>query len=321
MTGPVVFPITTDADGPLIPRMYPGWANAWLQTNNIAVVFAGHPDGTPRFFSVDLSTGLVARLSLQMPYGGTTEGWSWDREGRILLLEGPRLRRVNPLTGLDEVLLDITDLLPGCDLWQSHSSDNGRVHAATVRDPQNPLPSGAYPYLGTVILHNGERLYESSIAGALDESAVTRDGSFVIIKERHNEGDDNRILDLDSGDRWWIADQERAVGHSDCGPDFIVGEADKPDPGGCGIWYLRDHRFQFLFPTLNMGYVSYGGGVCLHTDDTTISRLDLVLGERTPLVAHGVTATDYDSRVKANLDYTGRVATYMANGHLYLLRL
>jgi len=41
--------------------------------------------------------------------------------------------------------------------------------------------------------------------------------------------------------------------------------------------------------------------------------VDLESGQRTPLVAHGNVGIDYDSRVKANLDPTGRVACYMTN--------
>lgn len=317
-----VIHVTSGQDGTISPRLYPGWTNTWLQTSELAVVFAGHPEGLPSFFAVNLSTGVVGRLEPRIPYGGTTEGWSWDREGRLVFCEGPRLHRFNPWTGRDEILLDISDTMPGCDLWQPHSADNGKVHAATVRDAAHPRENGSYPYLGTVILTNGQRMFEASPPDMLDESAVTRDGSHVIIKVKRNGGDDNYVINLESGERWWIADGERAMGHSDCGPDFIIGEADKPDPGGCGVWYLREHRFQFLFQTLNMGYVSYGGGVVIHTDETRISRVDLANGQQTPICEHGGSSADsYDERVKASLDFTGQVATYMVRGAIYLVRL
>lgn len=314
--------VTDDADGPMAPRLYPGWSNAFLQTPTTAIVFAGHSDGQPRFFSVDLLSGAVSRLGdMGFPYGGTTEGWSWDREGRLLLCAGPKLHRVRLSTLEDEILLDLGDYNPGYDLWQPHSSDDGQVHAATMRDAAHPSESGRYPYVGTVVKYRGRTEYIEK-TGDLDESALTRDGSTVIIKETRNGSEDNLILDFETGDRWWILDRERAMGHSDCGPDFIIGEADKPDPGGCGIWYLKEHRFKFLFPSLNMGYVSYRNGVCLYTDETTIGRLDIETGERTPLIEHGAPPTnDYDLRAKASLDPTGAVCTYMVNGSVYLLRL
>jgi hypothetical protein len=72
-------------------------------------------------------------------------------------------------------------------------------------------------------------------------------------------------------------------------------------------------RRRTLFTTWNMGYVSLRGGRCLHSDATHLSLVDLESGQRTPLVAHGNVGNDYDSRVKANLDPTGRVACYMTN--------
>lgn len=322
--GPLVIRVTDDADGPMAPRFYPGWANAFLAPTR-AVVFAGHSDERPRFFSVDLLTGDVSREGdMGCPYGGTTEGWSWDREGRLILCAGPRLHRLQFQTWEDEVLLDLGPYNPGYDLWQPHSSNDGQVHAATMRDAAHPTENGRYPYVGTVIKYRGGVEYVEQ-TGKLDESAVTQDGSIVVIKETRNGSEDNLVLDFETGDRWWITDRERAIAHSDCGPDFIIGEADKPDPGGCGIWYLKEHRFQFLFPSLNMGYVSYRGGVCIYTDDIHIGRLDIITGERTPLHAHGgpvLGSPNYDEdRVKASLDHTGAVCTFMVNGSVYLLRL
>lgn len=309
-----VIQVTNDDDGSFVPRMYSYWSNAVVL--NEVYVFAGHEDGTVHFFQVNRDAEVVGRLGSLLPYRGTSEGWRWDIEGWIYLLEGPRLRRVNPFTGEDRVVFDISDAHPGCDLWQSHSSDDGRTHSATVRQI---VGGGAYPKLGTVVVRDGQMLFFQA-QGSLDESQVTRSGSHVIIKEN----DDNRVVNLQTRETIIIRDSERALGHSDCGSDFIVGEADKPDPGACGLWDLTQPltpgRFRLLFPTTNMGYVSTRGGRCLWSNDTHLSLVNLNNGAITLLVEHGG-GTSYDDRVKANLDPTGQVACYMVGGQVRLLKL
>lgn len=304
-----VIQVTSADDGDLVPRMYSYWSNAWID-GGTAVVFVGHVDGRPRFFRVQLASGSVERLGPRLPYTGTGEGWYWDAAGWIYLCDGPRLRRVNPFDGRDQVVFDISDRLPGGALWQAHSSDDGQVHSATV---QQTGGNDTWPKIGTAVYRNGQTDYFPA-RGVLDESQVTADGAFVIIKE----DDDNRIITLATGEERILRDADGALGHSDCGPGIAVGEANLPEPGACVLWDLRQpltlDRRRTLFTTWNMGYVALRGGRCLHSDATHLSLVSLENGERTPVVAHGCNAgNDYDSRVKANLDPTGRVACYMTN--------
>lgn len=309
------------------PRMMSDRANAWVD-GDVAWVFGGHADGDAHLFRVDLRNGASARVPWPFPYGGETEGWYWTPDGRIVLLHGPRLRRVDPLpgsrrTGQDELLLDISQTNPGWDLWQPHSSDDGQTHSATVRDTANPLPNGRYPYVGTVTLHHGKQDWWPKI-GVLDESQVSRNGRKILIKEKREGSDDNRVIDFDTRDTRWLKDMERALGHSDCGPDFVVGEADKPDPGAMVIRYLDrlTEEPRILLHTINMGYVSARGGRIAWSNDTHISLVDPSSGAVTPLVEHGASAgSDYDKRPKGNLDHTGRVIVYMVDGVISLLDL
>jgi len=300
--------VTSATDGDLVPRMYSYWPNAWIDGDSV-VVFVGHADGRPRFFRVHARTGTVERLGPCLSYTGTAEGWYWDAEGWIYLCDGPRLRRVNPFDGQDRIVFDISDTQPGCVLWQAHSSDDGQVHSATV---QRVVENGTWPKIGTVVCRNGRQEFLPA-RGVLDESQVTPDGAFLVIKE----DDDNRIITLATGEERMLRDADGAVGHSDCGPGIVVGEANLPEPGACVLWDLRQplslDRRATLFTTWNMGYVSLRGGRCLHSDATHLSLVDLGNGQRTPVIAHGCASTDYDSRVKANLDPTGRVACYMTN--------
>jgi hypothetical protein len=286
-------------------------ANAWI-SGQTAYVFAGSvASGGPQFFGVDLATGAVSHMGQMVPYIGETEFWYWTPDGWVMIGVGSHLHRVNPFTGDDEIVLDISATHPGHTLDQWHSSDNGTTHSATVKDP-------SYQKVGTVTMHNGKQDYWPKV-GVLDESQVRRDGRGVCIKEN---GDDNRYIDLDTRETTWLRDHQRAIGHSDCGPDYVVGEADKPDPGGCVIWYFDrlNSGPTFLFPTLNLGYVSTRGGRCLHSGDTHLSLIDLQTGAATPILEHGAHAgNDYDLRVKANLDPSGRIATYMLRGSVYLV--
>lgn len=301
--------VTDEQDGELLPRMYSYWPNAWAQDQTVWV-FCGHQDGVPRCFIVDRESGQVSRMDWTLPYRGTTEGWYWDADGWIYLLEGPRLRRVNPFTEEDRIIIDITERHPGYRLWQAHSSPSGRTHSATV---QRMVESGPYQNLGTLVHQDGASTFFEA-RGELDESALAGD-EWVIIKESEN----NRVINLVTRDTQLIRDAERALGHSDCGADFLVGEADKPDPGACVFWDLRQPltigRCRILFETWNMGYIALRDSICLHSGDTHLSLVDLSTGALTPLIAHHNTGSDYGDRVKANLDPTGRVATYMSNQH------
>lgn len=297
-----VYQVTGPTDGTFHPRFYSYWSNAFIRDGS-AFVFAGHVDGRPRFFRVDLETGGVERLGALVGYGGTAEGWYWDRRGRLMLCDGPRLRRIDPFGRADDVVLDISDTHPGCRLWQAHSSDDGLVHSATV---ERITTDGPYQRIGTVASRPGWRTVFPSF-GVLDESQVDRSGAYLIIKEDH----DNRIITLATGETRTIRNAEGALGHSDCGHGFIVGEDDQI--GAC-VWIdLQDLSDLRLFSTWNMGYVSVRGDRCLLSDRTHLSLVALDGSGVTPVVAHGMVGEGYDFQVKANLDPTGRIACYMSN--------
>jgi hypothetical protein len=304
--------VTDERDGPLEPRMYPYWANAVVRDGGV-YVFVGHADGRPRFIRVDLASRQVERLGPLLSYTGTGEGWHWDAQGRLYLIDGPRLRRVGPLSpGEDEVIFDITETHPGCDLWQSHSSDDGRVHSATVRQI---VSNGAYPAIGTVVSIDGQQQFFPA-PGALDESHLTGNGRWLLIEDTN----DLWIHDLTKmGPSRVIRDTEGALSHCDTGADFIVGEDNFA--GACVRLDLATGERRILFRTWGMGHVSVRGDRYLFSDATHIS---LVAPDGSGLirrlVEHGMVVPPgtpewkkYDFQVQANLDPSGRVACYMTN--------
>lgn len=296
--------VTDERDGELLNRGYAYYSQSWVDRNGAAFLFVGHADGRPRFFRVDPS-GLVTRIGPMLGYAGTAEGWSWSHNGEIYLCDGPRLRRVNPFTGSDHVVMDITGShASDCRLWQAHSSDDGLTHSATV---QKIVPDGAYPNLGTLVQRAGGKMFVASPMGTLDESHITADGSHVIIEESHN----NRIIDLATGAETGISNAAGALAHIDCGPGYAVGEDDQA--GACTYLDLRTLERRELFSTNNMGHVSVRSGKCLLSDATSISLVNLDGSGVTRLAEHGMRGEGYDYQVHGNLSPDGRVAAWVSN--------
>lgn len=308
-----MIPVTDIAiDGPMVPRMYSYWSNASVYKTTVDV-FAGHADGTVHFYRVQMATGAVERLGALLPYAGTGEGWSWTAAAYLYLCDGPRLRCVNPFTGDDRVVMDVSQRFPGCDIWQAHSSDDGRAYSATLRQMTS---DGPYINLGTVYQHATGAWNFFARKGVLDESQIDASGRYLIIKE----DDDNRIITLETGDERTIRNVDGALGHSDCGNGFAVGENDQI--GACVFMDLVTLEQRELFKTWDQGYVAVRGHTCIHSGDTTIDLVALDGSGLTPLIEHGANAgNDYDRRVKANLDPTGHIATYIVDGVVYLLVL
>jgi len=300
---PVILRVTGSEDGVLLNRGYSYYSQVWLHGAH-ALVFCGHEDGYPRFFRVDLNSGEIERLGHLVPYTGTAEGWYFDSQGRIYLTDGPRLRRYDLASGLDEIIFTV-EPADRVRLWQAHSSDDGGVHSATV---QGIVADGPYPNLGTVVAVKGVQQYFPAV-GALDESQISGDGRWLLIKE----DDDNRLIDLVTGNERTITNADGALGHSDNGPDFAVGEDDQI--GACVYVPFAQPVVgrRVLFPTWNLGHVSVRGERCLRSSIDGLSLIALDGSGETPLAPHGMVGEGYDFQVFANLDHTARVAAFVSN--------
>lgn len=303
-----VIRVTDERDGDLLNRTYSYWPTAWVNPQDGAVyAFVGHADGAPRFFRIDRGSGNVDRLGPLLAYRGTGEGWYFDGEGWIYLCDGPRLQRVNPFTGEDRVVFDISETHPGCRLWQAHSSDDGQAHSATV---ERIVDDGPYLRTGTVVHRHGQQEFFPA-HGVLDESQVDASGRWLVIKE----GDDNRIIDLETRETRLLRDADGAVGHSDVGHGILVGEDNIH--GACVKWDLTQPltpaRRLELFQTWGMGVVSVRGGRCLVSGGASLGLVALDGSGVTPLLEHGMVGAGYDFYVRANLSPCGQVAAYISN--------
>jgi hypothetical protein len=197
--------------------------------------------GGPTLFSVNKATDAVTVVG---PLFDDASDWSWStaegwyfsatRPSALYVFGGPRLYRYDVLSRQFETVFDVSGRFGShTSLWQAHSSQDDRVHSATLR-------SNAGGDLGCVVYREDTRqlsLHESG--GDFDECQVDRSGRWLLIKEnvdgRH--GEDNRIIDLQSGAETLFLDEAGAAGHSDSGFGYMVAEDNWHDlPGAVRLW-------------------------------------------------------------------------------------
>jgi hypothetical protein len=152
----------------------------------------------------------------------TGEGWyfSANEPYTLYLNSNARLLRYDVVTQQSETVFDVTSLLgSGYYIWQVHSSANDRVHSATVRD------NATYAMLGCIVYQEdtGQHRYYLS-QGNFDECQVDKSGNWLLIKEDLDgqDGEDNRIINLETGHERILLDREGAAGHSDMGFGYMI---------------------------------------------------------------------------------------------------
>jgi len=315
--GPLT-PIRVTLNDIAINRGYSYYSQSWLSPDGIIKAFCGIVGKRPQFFSVALDN-KITELGALIPHDGEAEGWYFDANGDVYLCHGPRLKRINITTGVETVVLDISETRPGHDLWQAHSSEDGQTHSATVRQI---VDNGQYPKIGTIVQRLGTQSFYPA-TGTLDESQITADGSYLIIKETDEQDRLYNLVKSLVGEADYPLNPGEAIGHSDCGLNFVVGEDSAV--GQCIRFNPRNRERQRLFDTWNLGHVSVRGRRILHTGDESMRLVNTETGNVTPLVPHGMAGTGYDYQVHANLDPSGRVAAWVSNQagqmDLYVMRL
>jgi hypothetical protein len=233
----------------VLPVGYSYWSNI----NNHAgsdtmLVFLGldrqKGGGGPTLFSVNKRTGQTTNMGPIFPADhplswSTGEGWyfSATRPTALYLLDGARLVRYDVSTHASEMVFDATAQF-GADkyLWQAHSSADDQVHSATLRQ------ASTYEMLGCVAYD--ERTRRTSWfakKGDFDECQIDRSGRWLVIKENVDglNGEDNRIIDLQTGTEQLLTDPNGASGHSDMGFGYLVAEDNfNRLPGAVRRWNL-----------------------------------------------------------------------------------
>ena len=217
----------------------------WRNTNNHAAstdmyIFVGtevnRGGGGPTLIRYNKLTDVVQNLGPMFPEGSayrwsTGEGWYFSAtlptKLYTYLVGDTRVSRFDILTrrfdarpALDLAKCPRPKVCPagGAAITQPHSSDDDRVHTATVLDSQ-------WQSLGCVAVVGRRYLFYATPAGfSFDECHVDKSGRWLMFLDGAPSGERiNRIVDLKSGKVTIIEDRDGALGHLDMGWGYAVG--------------------------------------------------------------------------------------------------
>ncbi len=217
---------------------YSYWRNINNNTgSNDLYVFLGLSNGAggtgPTLFRVDKTTRAVTKMGPLFPstsrfYTATTEGWYWSatQSSTIYITEpfGSHLYRYDIFTQqLTPVFDAATQFGANRYIWQAHSSDDDRVHSATLRD------KSTYEMLGCLVYREDTAQFSwFPKVGDFDECHIDKSGRWLVSLENVDgaHGEDSRIFDLQTGTEQRILDQDGSPGHLDTGFGYMVGADD-----------------------------------------------------------------------------------------------
>jgi hypothetical protein len=133
---------------------------------------------------------------------------------------GSVIERFDVVSKEIQTVVDVSAHLGGGHmLWQRHSSDDDNVHSATVRN------SSSYEMLGCMVYQeNIGRFSYYPKKGEYDECQIDKSGKWLVIKENVDgaDGEDNRIIGMDTGEERVLLDRDGAGGHSDLGHGYMI---------------------------------------------------------------------------------------------------
>lgn len=214
--------VTDDAQGALLePVGYSYWRNMNAHRNNdfIYVMLAFRNKG-PCLFVVSKIDGTSKMVDF-MEFSHTGEGlyFSAHKVDILYVNLGSTFYRYNVETGS---MKEIFSIDKNCYLWQCHSNFDETIHSATFRD------KNTYEMLGAVVYNeNLNQLRYFPKKGDFDECQIDKSGKFLVIKETYlGRGECNRVVHLETEREIIISNDEGAIGHSDSGDGFIIGEVD-----------------------------------------------------------------------------------------------
>ena len=361
------FRLTTGSDCQGADCVYPVGYSYWNNINNHAgsdtmLVFLGldrRKGGSgPTLFSVNKRSGETRNLGAIFPDDSslawaTGEGWYFSRTRPTTLYvnEGPRMLRYDVQSKSFETVLDVSAKYGNRYIWQMHSSNDDRVHSATLRD------GSSYEMLGCVAYREDrQQWFFIPKKGDFDECQIDKSGRWLVIKENVDgrNGEDNRIVDLDTGVEQVLLDENGAAGHSDIGHGYMVAEDNfNAQPGAVRVWrFDMDMRggqpasergqgtlvYQLASWNSGLGHLAHGNSradigleqqmACSsnahrqslpRVNEIVCYRLDgslntlIVAPNLADLNASGGGGEDYWKMPKGNLDVTGEYFIWTAN--------
>lgn len=338
----------------VVPVGYSYWANINNHTGSdtmlIALGLSQVRGGTgPTLFSYDKVTEQVTNLgplfdSSSRFRGATVEGWYFSATlpSVIYMMDGSKLVRYDVLTHQFSTVFDAASWLGGgVYLWQTHSSADDRVHIGTIRS------NTTYAMLGCAAYRDDTGQFSYFPArGILDECHLDKSGRWMVMLDNVDlaYGEDNRIIDLQTGTETLLMDQAGAAGHADMGYGYMVAEDNWASvPGAIRMWKLDQTPLtgQIVYSMVDWqadaGHIAHGNAVpgvapeqqyvcnsnatrvqVPRSNEIVCYRLDsseevaTVAPVMTDLDAAGG-GDDYSKRPKGNLDVTGRYFIWTSN--------
>ncbi|HXU13111.1 MAG TPA: dockerin type I domain-containing protein [Candidatus Binatia bacterium] len=201
----------------------------------------------PSLFVYDKTTGQVSNrgplFDAASPLSWhSAEGWYWSavQPDAIYLDNGPQLLRYDVAARSLQTVFDATSRFgPDRVIRQAHSSDDDRVHSATLL----ALPD--FGALGCVVYHEDTAQFQFfPKIGTFNECHVDKSGRWLVSLEDVDGLHDleMRVFDLETGDERLVWDQAGAVGHADMGFGYVVGTDDwNLAPNAILLWdFARD---------------------------------------------------------------------------------
>jgi len=231
----------------------------WRNMNNhvgsdTMYIFVGVDEvhGGPTLFGYNKVTDTVTKIGPLFDAGSqwaasTGEGWYFSATLPTTMYVNrsvtSTLERYDVVTRAFTTVFDVAsrpDLFgPNRYIWQFHSSNDDRVHSATLRDAATFAELGCLAYREDT----QQFFYFPQRGFAYDECQIDKSGTWLLIKEKLGTDPasevDNRIIDLDTGAETQLLDRDGAGGHSDNGYSYMVA-ADNWNslPNAIRLWHF-----------------------------------------------------------------------------------
>jgi len=183
----------------------------------------------PTLFKLDKTTDAITKVGplfsdISKFDDRTGEGWyfSASRSNKLYVNDGPKMLRYDVVTHLFDTVFDVTAQF-GTNryIWQMHSSNNDLVHSATLR------VSSTNENLGCVVYSETTRQFSFfAKQGTFDECHIDKSGRYLDIQQNvdNQNGLENVFIDLQTGARTTVYDQNGAVTHTDMGFGYVAGD-------------------------------------------------------------------------------------------------
>jgi hypothetical protein len=300
-------------------------------------------------FKLNKTTDAITKVGPLFPTGNrfnNHSGNSWyfsaSLPTKLYLPDGPRMLRYDVLSKTFETIFDITAQFgSNRNIFQMHSSNDDTVHSATLQ------VTNTGEYLGCLV-YNGRSRQFSFFArqGAFDECHIDKSGRYLMILQNVDSQHDveNVFIDLQTGARTTVYDQNGAVAHADTGYGYVAGGDNWNSQPNASITYsfsptVRKGPVVFYNATWDISQINHlshqnakaslpmnrqfacgsSGNRKVPQNEILCFRLDtsydqlVVAPVMTDLDAPGGGSSDYDKTPKGNIDISGRYYIWTTN--------